>query len=110
MEILMADPVQPPPSDPVHAAFQEGRRFGLATAALALSIVSFLNMFGLEKSILAIVLAILSRQGAVSAAAAWRRGRTALIVASVHIVTVVAVLILIRQKFGGLLNFLHKLS
>ena len=106
----MPDPTHTPSSDPVRAAYQEGRRYGLATAALALSIVSFLNMFGIEKSILAIVLAILARQGAVSTAVAFRRGRTALLIASAHIATVVIVLIVIHEKFGGLLNFLHKLG
>lgn len=47
------------PSTPqtIDAAYQRGRRVGLATAALALTIVSFLNLLGTEKSILAAALA-----------------------------------------------------
>ena len=47
-------------SSAVDAAYQSGRRVGLATAAVALGFVSFLNLLGMEKSILALVLAILA--------------------------------------------------
>ncbi len=103
----MSEPTHSSPHDPVHNAFQEGRRIGLATAALALGVVSFLNLLGLEKSILAIVLALLAMQGAEPVTAAFRRGRTALMVSAVHVLTIVVVLVLFHDK---LLQLLHKLS
>ena len=42
------------------AALRTGRSEGMATAALALGAVAFLNLLGAEKGILAIVLAVLS--------------------------------------------------
>jgi hypothetical protein len=106
----MSDSIQVPPRDPVQDAYQNGRRIGLATGALALSVVSFVNLFGIEKSVLAIVLAILAIQGAEPVAAAIRRGRTALLIASVHIITFAVVLVIFRDKVMELLHFLHELN
>jgi hypothetical protein len=106
----MPDSTRTPPSDPINTAYQDGRRFGLATGALALSIVAFLNMFGMEKSILAIVLALLALQGAEPMSAAFRRSRTALVVAGAHIITIVVVLVLFHDKItSALLQLLQKL-
>ena len=41
----------------------EGRRQGLAIAALALGLVSFVNLLGAEKTILAMVLAVIAMSG-----------------------------------------------
>ena len=46
------------------AARRRGRSEGLATAALAVGAVAFLNLLGVEKGILAIVLAVLSLRNA----------------------------------------------
>jgi len=99
-----------PISDRVQLAYQEGRRLGLATAALALSAVAFVNLLGFEKSILAGVLAILSLEGAAPAARILRRGRAALAIAAVHVVTIVAVLVLFHDKLRDLIHLLQKLS
>jgi hypothetical protein len=109
-EILMSTSSQVPPRDPVQTAYRDGRRIGLATGALALSVVSFVNMFGFEKSVLAIVLAILAMQGTEPLGIAIRRGRTALVLASAHVITIVVVLVMFRDKLVELLNLLHKLS
>jgi|SRR5678815_1705766 len=101
---------QGPTLEPVQAAYQDGRRIGLATGALALSVVSFVNLFGIEKSVLAIVLAALAMQGAGPLGAAIRRSRTALVIASAHAVTIVVVLIVFRDTLIELLQLLHKLS
>jgi len=106
----MSNSSQVPPRDPVQTAYRDGRRIGLATGALALSVVSFVNMFGFEKSVLAIVLAILAMQGTEPLGIAIRRGRTALVLASAHVITIVVVLVMFRDKLVELLNLLHKLS
>jgi len=109
-EIPMSNSIQGPQRDPAQTAYEDGRRFGLATAALALGVVSFVNMLGIEKSILAIVLAILAMQGAGFRTAVLRRGRTALILASVHVITSVVVLVIFRARLMELVQLLHKLS
>ena len=45
------------------STYEDGRRAGLAVAAFALAITAFVNLLGLEKSLLAGVLAILALQG-----------------------------------------------
>jgi hypothetical protein len=106
----MSESNHPAPHDPIRDAYRDGRRFGLATGALALSIVAFINLLGMEKSVLAIVLAILAMQGAEPAAAAYRRARTAIVIAAVHVVTIVAFLVLFHDKMIELVHALHKLS
>ncbi len=99
-----------PQTDPLDAAFQRGRCMGLATGALALSVVAFVNLLGMEKSILAGVLALLALRGAVPAAGFIRRGRIALAIAAIHILTVVVVLVVLHDKLLQLLHLLQKLG
>ena len=94
----------------VAAAHEAGRRLGLATAALAVSIVSFLNLLGLEKSILAIVLAALSLGGSRITAATRTRSRIALGLGVVHIISMIVVLLIFREELGELLNLLYELN
>lgn len=92
-------------------AYQEGRRIGLATAALALSVVAFLNLLGLEKSLLAAVLAVVALRGAGSATPRIiRLSRAALGVAALHVVTIVVVIVFYHDQLLRLLQLLHKLS
>jgi hypothetical protein len=91
-------------------AFQEGRRLGLATAALALSIVGFVNLLGVEKPILAGVLALMALRGGTSSRAIASRCRTALVLAALYIVTIAAVCVIFGQKLMQLLQLLQKLG
>jgi len=106
----MSDFNPSPQHDPVQAAYVDGRRIGLATAALALSVVSFVNMLGMEKSILAVVLALLAMEGAAVRTAARRRGRAALVIAAVYAISIAVVLVIFRARLMELLQLLHKLS
>jgi hypothetical protein len=101
---------QPNHADPVHVAYLEGRRLGLATAALAVSVVAFVNLLGVEKSVLAAVLAVLSLQGAQPLSRVLRRSRTALIIAAAHAVTILAILLLFHEKLMQLVQLLQKLG
>ena len=87
-------------------AYHAGRRDGLALGALALALVAFINVLSVEKSILAVVLAIL----ALKAAPGSSRVNWALGVAGLHIVTWVAVLVLFHDKLGQLLKLLQQLG
>jgi hypothetical protein len=102
-----------PRTSPIHSfesAFDQGRRTGLATAALALSVVSFVNLLGIEKSILAAILGMVALQGADPIRSLLRRGRIAIALAALHATTVVIVLIVLRDKLGSLLAHLQSLS
>jgi hypothetical protein len=97
-------------TDPTDGAYERGRRIGLATGALALSVVAFVNLLGLEKSILATILALLALRGGASVAEGARRARLALVVAVIHMITIVAVLAIFHDKLLQLLHLLEKLG
>ncbi len=90
-------------------ARDNGRREGLAMAALALSLVSFLNLLGAEKSILAIVLAVMAMSHSTSKTA-HRRSLIAISLALVHIVTIAVVLVLFQDELGEFIQTVNKLS
>lgn len=90
-------------------ARSRGRREGLALAALSLSLISFLNLLGVEKSILAIVLAAAALAGPKDEPGR-RRSFIALGLSALHVVTIVVVLIMFREQLGELLRLLSKLS
>lgn len=99
-----------PQTDPTYVAYQRGRRMGLATGALALSVVAFVNLLGVEKSALACVLAGLALKGAAPAADVIRRGRSALAIAVIHIITIGFVLLMFHDKLLQLIHLLQKLG
>jgi hypothetical protein len=106
----MSGPSLAPAFDSVVAAYQEGRRIGLATAALALSLVAYINLLGIEKSVLAGVLAFSALRGAGTGSQPLRRGRVALVIAALHVVFLVAVLSIFHDKFMQLVPLLQKLG
>jgi hypothetical protein len=98
------------PSSAPSAAYEEGRRTGLAIAAFALAIMSFINLLGVEKSILALVLAVIAMYGAPRGAEVRRWSRNAIGLAAVHIVIFVVFIVLFHQKLGQLILLLQKLG
>lgn len=86
-----------------------GRREGLAVAALALGLVSFLNLLGAEKSVLAIVLATMALSRS-STKTVQRRSFIAIGLALLHMVTIAVVLVLFQEELGQFIHSLHKLS
>ena len=86
-----------------------GRREGLAIAALALGLISFLNLFGAEKSILAIVLAVMAMSGSTTKSV-QRRSSIAIGLALLHILTIAVVLVLFQDELGQFIQSLNKLS
>ena len=87
----------------------QGRREGYAIAALALSLVSFVNLLGAEKALLAIVLALAAIRGSASSSAR-QKGRIALAIAGVYIITMIVALIMLRDELGALLRLLAELG
>jgi len=81
----------------------------MATAAVALGVVAFLNLLGTEKGILAIVLAVLSLRN-LPADAPPRRARIAIALGVVQLATVVMVLVLFHDKLRQLIELLRTLG
>jgi hypothetical protein len=98
--------------DTREAAFVLGQRYAFATLALVVALLSFVNLAGLEKGILAIVLALkaLARTPApaLSMRRGWARGGAAL--AAAHMVLVAAVILLNLDRIPKLIDALRALS
>jgi hypothetical protein len=90
-------------------ARDDGRRQGLAIAALAASLVAYVNLLGAEKSILAIVLATIAMFGTGSRIVR-RRSLIAIGLSLVHIATIIAVLVIFRNELGELVQLLSQLG
>ncbi len=91
------------------SALSRGRGEGLALAALALSAVSFLNLLGAEKALLAIVLAILGLSS-VRSNSSRRQCWIAIALASTYVATIIMVLVLFHDKLGQLVHLLQTLG
>ncbi|MFT3880615.1 MAG: hypothetical protein QM703_13240 [Gemmatales bacterium] len=96
--------------DPVAQAFDAGRRAGLATAALAISLVAFLSLLGAEKALLAIALAILAKRGAQPGSAGNRLATVAIGIATVFLITITFVLIVFWKELVNFVHYLMQLS
>jgi len=91
------------------AAYRQGWRAGLALGALAIAVVAFINVLSVEKSILAIVLALIAIGGA-GPGRTRNRGRLALAIGLVHVALAVAVVVLFHDKLEHLLSLLQSLG
>jgi hypothetical protein len=99
-----------PPVDPVQAAYASGRRHGLAIGALAMSIVAFISLLGVEKAILAFSLALLARRGAGQGAPARRLTTWAIALNALYGALFVLLVALYWRQFGELLQALQRLG
>ena len=88
---------------------RKGRSEGMATAAVAIGALAFLNLLGAEKGILAVVLGVLALRNA-PPRASQRRARVAIGLGAVQIATVVAVLVLFHDKLRQLIDLLRTLG
>lgn len=98
-------------NETVHAeAFEQGKRTGLAIAALATAAVAFLSLLGLEKAILAVVLAVLAARGTPRESRSHRLALLALGIAVLYALTFVIVMVLFRDRIGELVRLLQQMS
>ena len=110
---MMQPPDLPEPTvlEDAHAqAFEAGRRAGLATAAMALSLVAFLSLLGAEKALLAIALALLARRGSQAGSAGSRLATAAIGISSVFLVSIAFILIVFWKELEGFVNYFRQLS
>ena len=94
------------------SAFVLGQRYSLATLALSLALLSFLNLAGLEKAILAIVLGMKALRLTPEPALEQRRGwaRLGIVLAATHVVLVVTVVLLNLDRLAELLEALRAVA
>jgi hypothetical protein len=105
----MAEPLAPRTDQPLDQAREQGRSEGLATAALALGALSFFQLLGAEKALLAIVLALVALRGARSQQIR-RRGWAALVLGGAYLVVTGVTLVLYGDKLGELIRLLQTLG
>jgi hypothetical protein len=98
--------------EPRESAFVLGQRYTLATLALGVALLSFLNLAGVEKAILAIVLGLkalsLTPTPALERRRAWARWAIGL--ASAHVVLVVTLVLLNLDRLSALFEALRAMS
>jgi hypothetical protein len=94
------------------SAFVLGQRYTLATLALGLALLSFLNLAGMEKAILAIVLGLKALRPTPEPTLDQRRGwaRLGMGLAAAHVVLVVTVILLNLDRLSRLLDALRAVS
>jgi hypothetical protein len=92
------------------ATYADGRRVGLATGALATAAVAFVSLLGIEKAVLAGVLATLALRGARAGTLAQKLSAAALLLAVVYTITYVTVLIVFREQLAELLRLMQKMG
>ena len=94
------------------SAFVLGQRYTLATVALALALLSFLNLAGMEKGLFAVVLGLRALRPAPAPALEQRRGwaRAAIGLGAAHAVLVVTVVLLNLDRIAELIDALRGMS
>ena len=94
------------------SAFVLGQRYTMAALALGLALLSFLNVAGLEKAILAIVLGLKALSSAPEPVLVQRRGwaRLGIALAVAHAVLLVTVVLLNLDRLTRLLDALRAVS
>jgi hypothetical protein len=94
------------------SAFVLGQRYTLATLALGLALLSFLNLAGMEKAIFAIVLGVKALRPTPEPPLEQRRSwaRLGIGLAAAHVVLVVTVILLNLDRLSKLLDALRAMS
>ena len=91
-------------------AYAEGRRDGLALAAVAVAAVAFFNLLGAEKSLLALALAWGALRGGSPLEAAHRSARLAVGLAMLHFLVLGGLLIVFGHRLRQLVSLLLTLG
>ena len=92
--------------------FVTGQRYVFATLATVVALLSFINLAGMEKAILAIVLGYKALTAAPPPALERRRGwaKAGAVLGATHIVLVVSVILLNLDRLGRVVEVLRAIS
>jgi|GEM_PF-379621 len=96
--------------DSLKEAFVLGRNSGIAIAAVTMSLVAFLNLLGMEKSIVAVVFGIIVLKNSPKGQVAYKMGKAAVMIGILHILTVIVVVTVYWNKINELIELLMTLS
>ncbi len=98
--------------DSRESAFVLGQRYNLATLALVVALLSFLNLGGLEKAILAIVIGLKALRPTPAPALEQRRGwaKTAIVLGICHAVLLITIVLLNLDRLARLVEALRAMS
>jgi hypothetical protein len=98
--------------DSTQSAFVLGQRYTLATVALVVALLSFLNLAGLEKAVLAAVLGITALRATPGPPLEQRRGwaRLGIALAAAHAVLLATVILLNLDRLRELYEALRAFS
>lgn len=96
--------------DHMQAAYTEGRRSGLAISALAVAAVSFITLLGMEKVLLALVLAVVALRGAKKTTSARKLAILAIVVAAVYELTWWTIIALYHDKLMEIIHIMQRLG
>ena len=98
--------------DSRESAFVLGQRYNLATLALVVALLSFLNLAGLEKAILAVVIGMKALRPAPPPALEQRRtwARVAIGLAVAHAALVIGFILFNLDRLTQLINALRAMS
>jgi hypothetical protein len=94
------------------ASFVLGQKYAFVTVALVLAIGSFINLLGMEKSILAIIFAFLALRPEPAPPLGVRRrwGKVAITLGVIHVVLMPTLILLNIDKFRAALQLLKTLQ
>jgi len=94
------------------SAFVLGQRYTLATLAVAVALLSFLNLAGLEKAVLAIVIGLKALKATPGPSLEQRRGwaRVGIGLGAAHVVLLATVILLNLHRLPKLFEALRALS
>jgi hypothetical protein len=90
--------------------YQAGVRAGLATSALAVACVAFINLLGVEKPLLAFVLAAMAVRGGVAPASVRSRARMAAFLGGGQLILLGILLVVFHERLAALVSALEKLG
>ena len=77
---------------------------------MAVSVVAFISLWGIEKALLAITLAFLAFRGSRRGDGARRLAGQAIVVRFGYVITIILLLIVFRSQLAKFLQMLHQLS
>ena len=98
--------------DPKASAFVLGQRYTLATVALVVALLSFLNLAGMEKAILAVVLGARALTAVPEPRLEQRRrwAHVAVGLAAAHVVLLTAIILLNLDRLSRLFEAIRALA